>query len=303
MIAELTNLIAAEWLKLSRRPMAWLLLGAFLGLMLLYLGTWALVIALHDGALSDGASRFQVLADQQIAELKRQLSLPGIFGAVLGQVNSTGGICAIILAAGFIGSDYGWGTLRVQLTRAPRRGAFLLAKLITLLLGLLAAIGIALLLGTLIALACAAALGLPHHLTARDLLLLPVGVLRSIYIILPYVMLTAVCAIFGRSVLAGVGGGLIFLALDVSAGSLNTLGAVDPLIRTLVNLLLQPNINTLVVLNSQLFGLDQSLLVSGLDLSLLPSPLQATLVIGIYCALFGWGAYRLLLRRDLAGAA
>ncbi|NTW97879.1 MAG: hypothetical protein HGB28_04940, partial [Oscillochloris sp.] len=119
---------------------------------------------------------------------------------------------------------------------------------------------------------------------------------------LPYVMLTAASAIFGRSVLAGVGGGLIFLALDVSAGSLNTLGAVDQLVRLLVNLLLQPNINTLVVLNNQLFGLDQSVLVSGLDLSQLPSPLQATLVIAAYCGLFFWGAYRLLLRRDVAGA-
>ena len=302
MITDLRNLIAAEWLKLSRRPLSWVLLGVFLGLMLLYLATWALVVMLHTGALIGGNARFEVLSPAQIAELQRQLSVPGIFGAVLGQVNSTGGICAIILAAGFLGSDYTWGTLRVLLTRAPHRGAYLLAKLITLQIGILVTILIALLIGALFALVCSSTLGLPSHLRPGDLLALPVGVLRSLYIILPYVMLTLASAAFGRSALAGVGGGLIFLALDVSAGSLNTIGVVSPLVRWLVNLLLQPNINTLVVLNSQLFGLDQSVLLSSLDLGLLPSPLHATLVIAAYSGFFFWGAYRLLLRRDVVGA-
>nr|WP_255603216.1 ABC transporter permease subunit [Oscillochloris sp. ZM17-4] len=272
-------MIAAEWLKLSRRPLAWGLLAAFLGLMLLYLSTWALIVALHEGALSGGITRFEVLSDVQIAELKRQLSFPGVFGAVLGQVNSTGGICAIILAAGFLGSDYSWGTLRILLIRAPHRGAYLLAKLVTLLLGLLSAIALALLIGVLLAMVCAATLGLPMQLAARDLLALPLGVARALFVMLPYVMLTMASAILGRSVLAGVGGGLIFLTLDISAGSINTLGDVNPLVRLLVNLLLQPNINTLVVLNGQLFGLDQSVLASSLDLSQLPSPMQATLVV------------------------
>lgn len=301
-MADLRNLIAAEWLKLSRRPMAWVLLGAFLLLMVVYLTTWFLVVALHEGALGGGSSRFEVLGDAQVAELKRQLSFPGIFGAVLGQVNSTGGICAIILAAGALGSDYGWGTLRALLVRAPGRGVFLFAKLIALLLGLLAGIVIALVIGSLLALVFGAVLGLPQQVAPADLLALPLGVARSIYIILPYIMLTLACAAFGRSVLAGVGGGLIFLALDVSAGSLNALGGVDQLVRLLVNLLLQPNINTLVVLNGQLFGLDQSVLASSLDLTMLPSPLQATLVIAAYCALFYWSAYRLLRRRDVTGA-
>lgn len=302
MIAELRPLIAAEWLKLRRRPMAWIVLATFLGLLLLYLATWALVVALHTGALSGGMNRIMVLTEPQIAELKRQLSFPGIFGAVLGQVNSTGGICAIILAAGFVGSEYGWGTLRLLLTRVPQRGALLLAKLLTLLLGLLGAIVVALVLGSFAAALCQLILDLPSTMHLRDLLVLPLGVARSLFVILPYVMLTITSAILGRSVLAGVGGGLMFLALDMSAGSLNTLAGVDPRVQMLINLLLQPNINTLIVLNSQLFGLDQSVLISGLDLSHLPSPLQATLVILVYSGFFYWTAYRLLLRRDVGGA-
>jgi len=131
---------------------------------------------------------------------------------------------------------------------------------------------------------------------------LPLGLARALYVILPYLLATLSCAAFGRSVLAGVGGGLIFLALDVSAGSLGSLGMVSDTLLLLVNLLLQPNINTLVVQNSQLFGVDQAVLAGGLNLATLPSPLQATLVIGAYCMLFGYGAWYALTRRDIVGA-
>lgn len=296
----LAQLFRAEWLKLRTRPLALALLGLFLGLMLLYLALWAMVVALHEGAM--GGVAIEALRPEQIAEIKRQLSFPGIFGAVLGQINSTGGILAVILAAGFLGSDYSWGTLRVLLSRAPGRGAYLLAKLLALMLGLLAACLIALGAGSLIALAASAWLGLPSALTARDLAALPVGLARALFVILPYVLVTLSAAAYGRSVLAGVGGGLIFLALDVGAGSMGTLAQVSAQLRAVVSLLLQPNINALVVQNSRLFGLDQRVLASGLDLSLLPSPLQATLVIAAYCVLFGLSAWYALARRDVTGA-
>lgn len=297
----LSNLFLAEWLKLRRRPMAWALLAIFLGLLLLAQGLWALVLALHLGAI--GGVQLDALAPVQLEQIKLQLSLPGVFGAVLGQVNGSGGILAIILAAGALGSDYSWGTMRTLLARAPARGVYLLAKALALLLGLLLAIMIALAAGALLALATSAWLGLPGRLSGRDLLALPVGIARALLVILPYLLATLACAAWGRSVLAGVGGGLIFLALDVGAGSLSSLGLVNDMVRFMLNLLLQPNINTLVVLNGQLFGLDQSVLASALDLENLPSPLQATLVVLLYCAIFAYGAWRSLARRDVTGAA
>ncbi|NTU81682.1 MAG: ABC transporter permease subunit [Chloroflexales bacterium] len=296
----LRNLFAAEWLKLRKWPVAWALLAAFLGLMSLSLGLWALVVALHEGVI--GGVRIAALGEAQLAQIKLQLSFPGIFGAVLGQVNGTGGLLAIFLAAGSLGGDFSWGTLRTLLARAPGRGAYLLAKLLALLAGLLVAVLIALAVGALIALAASAWLGLPSQLTARDLLALTVGVGRALFVILPYLLATMACAAWGRSVLAGAGGGLIFLALDVGAGSLGSLGKVSDLALFMVNLLLQPNINTLVVQNGRLFGLDQSVLASALDLALLPSPLQATVVVAAYCAFFGYGAWRWLAKRDVTGA-
>lgn len=296
----LRNLFTAEWLKLRRWPVAWALLGTFLGLMLLSQILWALVVALHTGAIA--GVRIDALRAEQLEQIERQLSFPGVFGAVLGQVNGVGGILAIFLAAGSLGGDYGWGTLRTLLARAPGRGAYLLAKLLALLLGLLVAVLIALALGSLVALAASAWLGLPSRLSGAELLALPVGVGRALFVILPYLLATLASAAWGRSVLAGAGGGLIFLAVDVGAGSLSSLGMVSEATLLLVNLLLQPNINALVVQNSALFGLDQSVLASALDLDLLPSPLQATVVVAGYCALFGYGAWRLLAGRDIAGA-
>lgn len=296
------NLFAAEWLKLRKRPLAWTLLAAFLALLTLYLGLWALVIALQAGALSGGRLRIEVLNAAQTAQIERQLSFPGIFGAVLGQVNSVGGILAVILAAGALGSDFGWGTLRAQLIRAPARGAYLLAKLLALLLALGCGILAGLAVGCLIAAAASAALGLPSSLSGGDLLALGAGILRSLYVILPYVLATFVFAALGRSALAGAGGGLIFLALDVGAGSLSSLGLVSDAVRFVVNLTLQPNINRLVVENAAMFGLDPAVLASGLDLATLPSLTQAMLVVAAYCALFGYSAWRLLARRDITGA-
>ncbi|NJN16282.1 MAG: ABC transporter permease subunit [Oscillochloris sp.] len=297
----LINLIAAEWLKLSRRPLSLALLGAFLSLLLLYLGLWLLVVAFHQGMI--GGVRLAVLNEAQLAELYRQLTFPGIFGAVLGQINGTGGIFAILLAAGSLGSDFSWGTLRVLLTRAPQRGQLLLAKLIVLLLALLAGALIGLAVGALLALIAGAILGAPLLPGPRDLLVLPLGVARSLLVLLPYTMIAFAAAAFGRSTLAGVGGGMAFLAIDVSAGSLGALGAANDLLLLLVNLLLQPNINALVVANSRLYGLDPTVLASGLDLATLPGQAQAVLVIGLYCALAGYGAYRALARRDIGGAA
>ncbi|PDW04727.1 ABC transporter permease subunit [Candidatus Viridilinea mediisalina] len=295
----LRNLFAAEWLKLYRRPLAWGLLAIFLGLMLLSQGLWALVLALHIGAV--GGLELQALAPAQVEQLKLQLSFPGVFGAVLGQLNGTGGILAIILAAGALGSDYSWGTMRTLLARAPARGSYLAAKTLALLLALLLATLIALLVGSLVAFIVSVWLDLPLRIRFSDLALLPLGIARALLVILPYLLATLACAAWGRSALAGMGGGLIFLALDVGAGSLSSLGLVNELVLFMINLLLQPNITTLVVLNGQLFGLDPSLLTSALDLAYLPSPLQAIFVVLIYSSSFGYVAWRTLARRDVSG--
>ena len=295
------NLIRAEWFKLSRRPLAWVLLAVFLASLVLLLLAEFAVVGLNDGLFSGGA-RAQLLSDEQVRQFRLHLGFPGIFGAVLGHVNGIGGICAIALAAGVIGSEYSWGTLRTQLARRPNRGHYLIAKLVGLLLALLAGIVLALLLGGLLALLFGSLLKDTGG-TATSKPALALGVLRSLYVLSPYVLCTVACSILGRSVVAGAVGGFLFLLADTGLGALSFLAGLGGPIAFLLNLIVQPNINTMIVLNSQGFGLDPAALTRTMDLSTLPSPLQATLVIGAYSALFFVSAYRLLLRRDIGGAA
>jgi ABC-type transport system involved in multi-copper enzyme maturation permease subunit len=295
------HLIRAEWFKLARRPLAWVLLAVFLASLALLLLVEFLVVGLNDGLFTSGA-RAQLLSEEQVRQFRLHLIFPGIFGAVLGHVNGVGGICAIALAAGAIGSEYSWGTLRTQLARRPNRGAYLIAKIVGLLLALLAGILLALLLGGLLALLFGALL--PNTGGASiSLLALPLGVLRAMYVLLPYLLCTVACSILGRSVVAGAVGGFLFLLADAGLGALSFLAGLGGPVAWLLNLIVQPNINTLIVLNSQSFGLDPAAVTRTMDLTTLPTPIQATLVIGVYSALFFASAYRLLVRRDITGAA
>jgi len=295
------NLIRAEWFKLTRRPLAWMLLAVFLVSLVLLLLAEFLVVGLDAGLFSGGA-RAQLLSAEQVRQFQLHLGFPGIFGAVLGHVNGVGGICAIVLAAGSLGSEYSWGTLRTQLARQPNRGRYLIAKIAGLLLALLLGIVLALLLGIVLALLFGALL--PDAGAApSSVLALPLGVLRALYVLLPYVLCTVACSILGRSVVAGAVGGFLFLAADAGLGALSFLAGLGGPVAFLLNLIVQPNINTLIVLNGRSFGLDPAALTRTMDLSTLPSPLQATLVIAVYSALFCISAYRSLLRRDITGAA
>jgi ABC-type transport system involved in multi-copper enzyme maturation permease subunit len=297
------NLIRAEWFKLVRRPMAWVLLIVLLALLVLLRLVEFMAVALHDGIFSGGEVRLSLLAEAQVQQFRQQVTFPGIFGAVFGHINGIGGICAIILAAGALGSEYSWGTLRTQLARQPNRGRYLAAKAITLQLVLASGILICLVFGAGLALVFGNVLGNAGVVRAGDLAALPLAMLRALYVMLPYVMVTFAGCVIGRSVLAGAAAGFIFLVLDVGLGALSFLANLGGVLALLVNLVLQPNINTLVMMNSRSFGLDPAVLTPSLDLAALPSPLQATLVIGAYSALFGYYAYQALTRRDITGPA
>lgn len=295
------RLIHAEWTKLAQRPLIWGLLAIFLSSMILFLTLEFLIVALDAGTFSGGQTRIQLLDETMIEQFQLRSNFPGIFGAVLGQINGLGGICAIILAAMAVGSEYSWGTIRVQLARQPRRWHYLASKLLVICGLLLLGMIIALLVGSLLAAGYGSMLGTQNSLTGVDLLLLPIGVLRSLYIILPYLLATVAVSIVGRSVFVGVTGGLLFLGLDAGASSFGLLANLNiPLITFLSNLPLQQNINTLMTINSHQYGLNPSIVLE-VNQATLPSPLQATLTIAVYCALFLGVSYYSLQRSDIGG--
>lgn len=292
------NLMRAEWLKLAKRPLTWILLAIFLGLLVLQILSQFVIAHLSELLVLGGD---QASPAAQLEEWRRRTVFPGLFGSVFSHINSLGGVFAVILAAGAMGSEYSWGTLRTQIARHPGRARYLIAKLITLLALLVVAMLLALLLGA----ATGAGLGLLIDSaalpSAADLALLPLAILRALYVLLPYVLLTLCFTVIGRSLLVGVAGGLLYLVFEAGFGTLATLQVLGGAWERIYSLTIQQNINTLILLNSSAFGLHPEV-ITAIDLTRQPSPLQATLVVGVYSLSFLSTTLYLLRKRDIGGA-
>ncbi len=273
------GMLRAEWLRLRKRPMTLVLLAVFLALLAIQLLVQSVFVQL-TGQQNGGAG-----LGMQTAAWQRRLIFPGVFGTVFNHTNGLGGILAIILAAGSMGGEYSWGTMRAQLAREPDRLRYLLAKIAALLLALLASMGCALALGTLLALALGALTGAFGSVQPRDILLLPAAMLQALYVLLPYVLLTIAFTILGRSQLAGVVGGLLYLVFEGGVGGFALFGLLGGVFLTLYNLLPGQNINVLVMANAQLFGLEPEM-VGALRTMTFPPYSQAIAVVAVYCAMF-----------------
>ena len=286
------NLIRAEWLKLSRRPLSWILLILFLVLLVAQI--------LTQFALTLGMPVRCGIVSAQFEEWRRGVLFPGIFATALSHVNGLGGIFAVIFAAGAIGSEYSWGTLRTQLARDPARDRYLLAKLTTIMLMLATATLLATLLAALLSAVLSPILGSAISITPGDLMNLIVATLRALYVLLPYVLLTAYATLLTRSVLGGVAIGLSYIIVETGFGALALLRVLGGVWALVYNLTIGQNINTLTLMNRHAFGLRPET-TAPLDLSQLPSPLQATIVVAVYSVLFLAFALILFRRRDITG--
>lgn len=288
------NLISAEWLKLTRRPLLWVLLALFLGLLAVQILTQFALVALV------GQREVSPPLAAQLDEWRRRTAFPGLLGVVFNHLNGLGGIFAVVLAAAAMGGEYGWGTLRTQLARQPGRARFLLAKLLTLLALITVAALLALALGVLLGALLGRLGGQTGSVSAAELAALPLALARAVYVLLPYVALTLCLTVLGRSQLAGLAGGLLYMVFEVGLGALTLFQVLGGVWRQLYNLTIGQNINTLTLQNSHAFGLRPEQ-VTAIDVSALPSPLQATLVIAAYCALLLAAAIRSLRRSDVFG--
>jgi ABC-type transport system involved in multi-copper enzyme maturation permease subunit len=288
------HLIAAEWLKLTKRPLTRILLAIFLALLILQIAA-QYVFANMLAGVGAGSS-----LSLQVAEYQRRSVLPGIFGMALGHLNGLGGIFAVILAATAMGSEYSWGTLRTQLARRPDRARLLIAKVVTIMLLLGVAGFISFVLAGLVGILLGALSGSTGSLV-DGLVALPLGFVRAMFVLLPYVLLTLCFTIAGRSLLAGVAGGLVYLVFEGGFGAVAAFAQLGGIWQQIYNVTIGQNINTLVLLNSHAFGLHPEQ-IAPTAFENLPSPAQAVVVVVLYSASFIATALYLLRRRDIGGA-
>lgn len=277
------SLVAMENRKLRKRPMTWVIFAlitiAVSSLMAIgYVGTRA-----TDPV--PGESR-----DEQLSGFLLPEAIPNAFDIVVG----FGGILLVVLAASAVGSEYGWGTVRVLVGSGVSRPRLLAAKLISLVemtaLLLLAGVGMMVLTSLLLTVVGGHDLSLSwlDGGAAADLLLMFV---RSIFVMLVSVVLAFTLAVVTRSLAAGIALGIGFSIIEsILASVLASLGNAG---ETISELLLTPNIGAITRLNE--FG------APPLDSDAI-DPWRAAALLTFYIVVMLGIAFAVFRRRDIASA-
>lgn len=191
------QLLRSEIFRLRKRPQAWILAL----IMVLAVGTFYVALAIAAAVVSDPA------------DAKDSLELANIFDNGMQIASLVGFILGVVMAAGLIGNEYSWNTIRPLLARARSRSALVSAKWITVglyaaglfVVGLIASIGFSVVTSALVG-----------NSTGLSVDLLGEWVTdfgRILMSQLPYVALAFCLALITRSNAAGiaVGIGLAFL--------------------------------------------------------------------------------------------
>jgi ABC-2 type transport system permease protein len=202
------SLYQVEFLKLRKRTMT-TILSAILAvlvvgmMLLLYVGLEALKMA----PASAGAQT----SPEQLAQMQETLLFPGAIPMVLGTLAFGVVFLLVILAAGSVGGEYSWGTVRTMVVNAPGRMRFLLAKLLAIsTIGAIWIVG-GLIMGVLATVCVTFLLG-----AQLDFSFVTGGYLWQVVLMLgatalsifPYVLLGFWLTVLGRSILPGIAGGI-----------------------------------------------------------------------------------------------
>jgi ABC-2 type transport system permease protein len=286
-------LIATEFFKLRKRMMTWVVALILVGLVvLLYTVLW------------NASSRVQHFGEgRQFTgiDLRQALFLPGAVPYGLQVVGTFGAILAIILAAGSIGSEYAWGTVRLMATVSSGRMKLILAKLVVVFgltaAGTLLAVAAALIYSLIIALYYGEASG--SFLTATFVgdQLSAYG--RALLVLTPYITLSFAVAVLGRSTLAGVGTGMGVAFAEPLIDGL--LGAAGSPWQNIPHYLLNTN-RQIVLLQNKVPAVLPRLGGGGGGDSPVHSAFVAGLILAGYAAAFVAMALVLYRRRDIGSS-
>jgi ABC-2 type transport system permease protein len=280
----MAGLLASELFRLARRPMTRALLA------ILVVAVAALYLVLWSVLRAQGTA----LQPQQVAELRDQIRPATVRSAGLSLVYQVGTVLAVILAASLIASEFGWGTIRTLLPRAPGRAPFIAAKLLVLALFVAALV----LVGYLTALAASLLLARLEHL---DMTLggavLPrtlAALARTWFVMLPYLALAFLLALWFRSTAPGIGIGLAVLFLEsLVTGLLRLQGGV---LGRVPEALLAVNVQAVLAANAT--GLSATMTTTSATTTL-PDAWRAAAVLAVYTVAFVALALWRFLRRDI----
>lgn len=260
------NLLNSELFRLRKRPQTWLLLGiAFL------------LTALVYGGFVVGA---RVTSGQDQLDLSEVLTFPNLsdFGLSIG-LGFFGSVMVIIVAAGMMGNEYSWNTLRPLTARARSRSGLLVAKVITAVLySAVFMLALAALIG-LLSLISSPLAGVDANFSGEGVVDALTYTGKVILVNLPYVAFAFMLATVARSNAAGIAGALGLSFIEA------------PIMQLLK---LASDIFDTVEEYGIAYNTTQLLFPSG-DVD----PVRPTIILLVYTAIFFGIAHVVFLRRDV----
>lgn len=273
-------MVSMEWLKLLKRPMTWIIF------LFLVPGTAGIIVLSYLSVVLSNTD-----PELRAMNLEGRL-LPGGIMNSLEIAGVLGGILMVILAAGLIGSEYGWGTIRPLVASGASRSKIFLAKFVTLTEVIVSFVLLAIAAGWLASFVLTLIEGQPATLGTVDaewLIDLGLSIARTTFVIFVSATIAFTVAFVTRSLAAGIGIGIAWMILEqVVSLFLERLGHTGEVIR---DLLISTNTSALAMRNG--FGPSEFS-------PNIPPEYQAVGILVLYCTLllgFAWLVFR---RRDIA---
>lgn len=218
-MTPISRIFIGEIWKLLKRPMTWTLATILVVLMVLVYATLIGTILAPDGM------GVEVEVEQSMgSSLQESLMLPDGLYMGIGLVQLIVTALIIVLAAGMVGSDLSWGTIRTMLMMGAGRTPILIGKILALITLGLAGLLIGLLLSITGSIVTALAVGEGVQLSswATPSFFGEAGVLlfRSLIGVMVWASVAATITLISRSLAAGLGASLALLFLGGQIGGL-----------------------------------------------------------------------------------
>lgn len=286
--------LRSEIFRLRRRRMMFvLLLLVWLLPLLLYLviytSTQAQLEALRSGQPPQQPGQPQI-TEEQVRRTLDSLKPDRAPQFALGAAAFLGAILSTVLAGSVGGNEFGWATIRTVLAHGGRRGSFLLAKYVTLLLAsaLIVVVGFA---ATFVGSYLVGGLaGLDLSLSG-DIVGRTAGfIVRGWYASVPYMAFALLLAVAARSAAAGIAFGLVLFFGESLVAQLALQLNKD--LKPLFDAGVSRNINRVIETGLDSRGLPEPPLPPG-DLAI------SVFILGLYTLAFIALAVHRLARRDV----
>ena len=292
LFSGLGRMTGAEFLKLRKRQMTWVLLAILTGSIVL-VNLILLAVSKAHVLPSNGTrlERIQNLLGLPVA-IPFTFELMSFFGVVL----------AIILVASSMGNEYNWKTMRTALISSESRFKFLVAKLISLGTIILIGMLIGVVTGFIMSLITTGLGGYAYvfsFATGSYVWTQFLQFWRTFFIILPFSLLAFLMAIGGRSAMAGIATGIGVFFLESIITTFMSLAS--GWIAKIPAYLLNANVSAINALNKLPQGFAGGAGTGGGASIELPSLSHAFIILSLYSVIFLLLSFYLFRKRDVTG--